>query len=60
MRQLAIIDDYLSNALTVADWRPVMNECAITVFKDHLHDVDELAARLAPFEIVCCMRERRY
>lgn len=58
MRQLAITDDYLSNALTVADWRPVMNECAITVFKEHLHDVDELAARLAPFEIVCCMRER--
>ena len=58
MRRLAIIDDYLDNALTMADWRPVMKDCAITVFNDHLHDIDALAARLAPFEIICAMRER--
>lgn len=58
MRRIAIIDDYLDNALACADWRPVMKDCAITVFNDHLHDLDALAARLAPFEIICCMRER--
>jgi phosphoglycerate dehydrogenase-like enzyme len=28
------------------------------VFRDTVHDLDELAARLAPFEIVCTNRER--
>lgn len=58
MRKLAIIDDYLINALAMADWSAVRRDCAITVFNDHLHDIDALAARLAPFEIICCMRER--
>ena len=58
MRKIAIIDDYLDNALVMADWRPVMKDCAITVFNDHLHDLDALASRLAPFEIICAMRER--
>src|SRR4029079_11448242 len=30
----------------------------IRVFRDTVHDLDELAARLAPFEIVCTNRER--
>jgi phosphoglycerate dehydrogenase-like enzyme len=33
-------------------------ESSATVFSDHLADEDALAERLAPFDIVCLIRER--
>lgn len=56
--RIAILDDYQNCALSMADWSPVEKDCEITVFNDHLSDEDEIAARLADFEIVCAMRER--
>ena len=38
--------------------RPLAGRATITVFNDHLDDPDAVAARLAPFEVVCVMRER--
>jgi phosphoglycerate dehydrogenase-like enzyme len=56
--RIAILDDYQGVALKVADWAPLQARAEITVFSDHLADEDALAERLAPFEVLCVMRER--
>ena len=56
--QVAILDDYQDVALTMADWSPVAERATITVFNDHLADPDAVVRRLAPFDVVCVMRER--
>jgi phosphoglycerate dehydrogenase-like enzyme len=56
--KVAILDDYQNVALQMADWSPLAGRAIITVFNDHLDDPDAVAARLAPFEVVCVMRER--
>ena len=56
--QVAILDDYQNVALQMADWSPLAGRATITVFNDHLDDPDAVAARLAPFDVVCVMRER--
>lgn len=56
--RLAVLDDYQGVSQSLADWSGVANEVEITVFSDTLSDADALAARLAPFEILCVMRER--
>jgi phosphoglycerate dehydrogenase-like enzyme len=55
---IAILDDYQGVALTMADWSPLAGRAAITVFRDHVSDSEALIARLAPFDVVCVMRER--
>ncbi len=55
---IAILDDYQRVALTMADWSPLRRVADITVFSDHLSDEAALAERLAPFDILCVMRER--
>ncbi len=56
--KVAILDDYQNVALQMANWSPLAGRATITVFNDHLDDPDAVAARLAPFEVVCVMRER--
>jgi hypothetical protein len=56
--KVAILDDYQNVAQQMADWSPLAGRATITVFNDHLDDPDAVAARLAPFEVVCVMRER--
>jgi phosphoglycerate dehydrogenase-like enzyme len=58
MMQVAILDDYQDVALTMADWSQVAEHATITVFNDHLADPDAVVRRLAPFDVVCVMRER--
>ena len=55
---IAVLDDYQGVALTLADWSKVGDRANITVFRDHLADEDAVAQRLAPFDVVCIMRER--
>jgi phosphoglycerate dehydrogenase-like enzyme len=55
---VAVLDDYQGVAMSFADWLKVSDRASITVFRDHLADEDALAARLAPFDVVCIMRER--
>jgi phosphoglycerate dehydrogenase-like enzyme len=55
---VAVLDDYQGVALSVADWSKVSERASITVFQDHLTDQDAVAERLAPFDVVCVMRER--
>jgi len=56
--KLAILDDYQSVALSLADWSQLPDDIEITVFDNHLADEAAVAARLQPFDIVCAMRER--
>jgi phosphoglycerate dehydrogenase-like enzyme len=56
--QVAILDDYQNVALRMADWSEVAARAEITVFNDHVADQGDLVERLAPFDVVCVMRER--
>jgi len=42
----------------MADWSPLAGRAVITVFNDHLSNLDEVVERLLPFDVVCVMRER--
>ena len=55
--RVAILDDYAGVALSFADWSAVQKHCEITVFDRHLSEV-EAAEVLAPFDVVCTLRER--
>src|ERR1700730_16805420 len=56
--KVAVLDDYQNAALHSADWSVLHGRADITVFQDHLADLDAIIARLLPFDIVCVMRER--
>jgi len=48
--KIAILDDYQNVALKMADWTALAARAEITVFNDHLADVEELVERLARFD----------
>jgi phosphoglycerate dehydrogenase-like enzyme len=56
--QIAVLDDYQGVALDMADWSRVQQQARVTVFRDHLSGEDVLVQRLAPFHVLCVMRER--
>jgi len=56
--RIAILDDYQNVALKMADWSALATRADIVVFEDHIADPEALVERLAPFDIVCVMRER--
>ena len=56
MFELAILDDYQRVALDLADWAPLRDRVKVTVFDRALGP--DAAKTLAPFDIVCLMRER--
>jgi len=56
--RIAVLDDYQDVARRFADWETLPRDCRVTVFRDTVTDHDALAERLAPFDIVCLMRER--
>ncbi|MDQ0640014.1 phosphoglycerate dehydrogenase-like enzyme [Pedobacter sp. W3I1] len=56
--KIAILDDYQDVAKSFADWTLVTEYAEIEVFTNHLHEEDEIVARLKHFEIICVMRER--
>jgi phosphoglycerate dehydrogenase-like enzyme len=58
LTKIAILDDYQGAALDMADWSPLNGRTEITVFHDHLMEVDRIVERLNPFDVVCVMRER--
>jgi phosphoglycerate dehydrogenase-like enzyme len=55
--KLAILDDYQRIALESADWKRLQG-VEISVFHQALSSVEDAAAKLAPFDILCLMRER--
>ena len=56
--RVAILDDYQNVALKLADWSPLKDKVAITVFDKPFATSDEAVRALQDFEIVCAMRER--
>jgi phosphoglycerate dehydrogenase-like enzyme len=52
------LDDYQQVAASMADWPGRLPGTAVTYFDRHIADEAELAAALAPFEVVVAMRER--
>ena len=54
----AILDDYQSVAMKVADWSPVKGDVDFTVFSDPLGPTDKVIAALKGMAVVCLMRER--
>jgi len=56
--RIAILDDYQSVATTIADWTPLAGRAEWVSFADHLTDPDDVAQRLAEYDIVVAMRER--
>ncbi|VTU19738.1 D-2-hydroxyacid dehydrogenase family protein [Variovorax sp. PBL-E5] len=55
--RIAVLDDYQGVAARLGPWSSIP-DAELTAFADHLDDVDALAERLAPFDVVCLMRER--
>ena len=56
--KIALLDDYQNIALQSADWSALQQRAEISVFHDTITNEDDLAARLAPFDVLCIMRER--
>jgi phosphoglycerate dehydrogenase-like enzyme len=58
MTRVAILDDYQQVARRMVDWTAVLPDAEITSFADHQDREDDVAARLADFDVVVAMRER--
>ena len=56
--RIAILDDYQSVALKMADWRLLPDSVEVVSFTDHVYDEDALVERLKDFDAVSRMRER--
>lgn len=56
--KIAVLDDYQGVALKMADWSAVAARAQLDIYNDHLADLDAVARRLHPYDIVCVMRER--
>jgi phosphoglycerate dehydrogenase-like enzyme len=55
---VAVLDDYQGVALEYGPWDELGSDLEIAIFRDHVAEIDELAERLAPFDVVVAMRER--
>jgi len=55
---IAVLDDYLQLSQGAANWSALPPQCKITVFDRPLQSEDEAATQLAPFDIICLLRER--
>lgn len=58
MHRLAILDDYAGVALRMADWSRLEPQCRIDVIDRALQVPEEAAQVLAPYDVLCHLRER--
>ncbi len=58
MLRVAILDDYARVASNMADWSPLDGRCRIDVINRALAVPDEAAEVLAPYHVLCHLRER--
>lgn len=56
--QIAVIDDWQDVARHVVDWSVLEPLGAVSFLHDYPADTATLIQRLAPFEVICVMRER--
>lgn len=57
--RVAILDDYNHAALNMADWSGVKLRCAVDVHDQPFATVEAAAKALAPYDILCHLRERQ-
>ncbi len=55
--RLAVLDDYQGVALDIVGWSRVP-EVVVVPFRDHVHEEDQLVARLVEFDAIMRIRER--
>ena len=58
MTRVAILDDYQSVALSMADWQSLGPEVSVHAFNERLCGDDSLAKHLGDFQVIVAMRER--
>ena len=58
MASIAVLDDYQNVSLQMADWSSLSAEHSIKVFTQPFASPVEAAKAIAPYDIVCAMRER--
>ena len=56
--RIAVLDDYQRVALKLADWSRLGPDAKVEVFDRNLATVEEAAAALKPYDVICLMRER--
>jgi len=56
--RIAILDDYLNAAKTLADWSQIESEHDVVVFDRHIRDMQDRVKLLRDFDVLCMMRER--
>ena len=56
--KVAVLDDYQNVGRSFADWASLAPRAQAVFFHDHVAERDQLAARLADFDVVMLMRER--
>ena len=56
--KIAVLDDYQDAARNFADWSSLAPDHEVTFFHQVYEGLDGFAERLAPFDIICVMRER--
>ena len=57
-KRVAILDDYQGAAASQPQWRRLADRIVLEVYRDTLHDENELVQRLRPYPIVVAIRER--
>lgn len=57
-QRVAVLSDYQRVAFELADWSAVAERADIDRFDAPFSDDDEAATKLAPYSIICVMRER--
>ena len=57
MLKVAVLDDYVGQAMQLADWTRLDGLAQVTVFNRHLSEA-EAARELQPFDVICTVRER--
>jgi phosphoglycerate dehydrogenase-like enzyme len=55
--KIAVLDDFVGNARTSADWSQLPADASVDFFQEHLSE-DEAAKRLLDYEVLVTMRER--
>lgn len=58
MLKIAVLDDYQGVAKVFADWSAIEHDHQLTVFRVPFSSAEAAIAALAPFDVLCVMRER--
>jgi phosphoglycerate dehydrogenase-like enzyme len=56
--RVVVLDDYQGVAASYADWSSLGGDVEVTFLREHIAEPDALVAALAPYDVVCLMRER--